>query len=79
MKKDLTSLHDGFDVAQRCNVVTWVELKKILLLSLPPHERKQFSTRDAYTKKHTVNDFERDLIDIYYRQTGTRLRLPHEE
>ena len=77
--EQLEVLHECLDIAQRCEVNSWVGLKKILLLTLPSEARKQFSTRDPYTKKHTVNDFERDVVDIYYKKTGVKLRLPHEE
>lgn len=75
----LDILNDGLEIAARCEVDSWIDLKKILLLSLPPESRKHFSTRDSLTKKHSINDFEQNVIDIYYRKTGARLRLPHEE
>ncbi len=76
--ENMEMLYEGFEIAEKCDVRSWIDLKKILLLGLPPESRRRFSTRDAYTKKHTVNDFERDVVDIYYKKTGVRLRLPHE-
>ena len=76
--KHLEIMYEAFDVALRCGVEEWLQLKKIILLSLPPEARKSFSTRDPVTKKHSINDFERDVIDIYSRKTGTMLRLPDE-
>ena len=77
--EQLDILYEGFVIAQRCGIDSWIDLKKILLLSLPSDARKNFSTRDPYTKKHAINDFERDVVDIYYKKTGVKLRLPHEE
>ena len=77
--ENLEALYEGLEIAEKCGVSCWIELKKIILLGLPPEARKKFSTRDPHTKKHTVNDFERDVVDIYYKKTGVKLRLPHEE
>lgn len=72
-------LKEAMGVAYECGATTWVDLKKILLLSLPSSKRCLFSTRDVITKKHSINDFERQVIDTYYGKTGIKLRLPHEE
>ena len=53
----------------------WMDFKKIMLKSLPSKMRKNFSTRDPKTKKQSLNSFEREMIDIYYRETGIELRL----
>ena len=55
-------------------VESWMELKKVLLVTLPAQDRSNFSTRDPKTKKQRTNEFEDRLIDNYYAQTGTRLR-----
>jgi len=57
----------------------WMPVKKYLLLSIPSKMRKNFSTRDPKTKKQSLNDFERSIIDIYESMTGIRLRLPEYE
>ena len=57
----------------------WMSIKKQLLLALPPKLRKLFSTRDAKTKKQTLNIFESQLIDAYEKMTGIRLELPYNE
>ena len=44
----------------------WMDFKKTMLRSLPSKMRKNFSTRDPKTKKQTLNNFERQLIDIYF-------------
>ena len=56
----------------------WMNIKVILLRSLPSDLRKNFSTRDPITKKQSLNDFERSLIDIYEGMTGIKLRLDDE-
>ncbi len=61
------------------NENNWVSIKKQLLLSLPPKLRKLFSTRDAKTKRQSLNIFENHLIDMYEKMTGIRLELPHNE
>lgn len=53
----------------------WMDFKKIMLKSLPSTMRKNFSTRDPKTKKQSLNSFEREMIDIYYKETGVELKL----
>ncbi len=57
----------------------WISIKKQLLLSLPPKLRKLFSTRDAKTKRQSLNIFENQIIDVYEEMTGIRLELLHDE
>lgn len=56
----------------------WMFIKRQLLLSLPSHMRKLFSTRDAKTKKQALNMFELQLIELYEEMTGIRLELINE-
>jgi len=56
----------------------WMFIKRQLLLSLPPHMRKLFSTRDAKTKMQTLNGFEVKIIELYEDMTGIRLELINE-
>ncbi len=72
-------LNEAFSIAAKCEAKTWLDLKKIMLLSLPPKSRTHFSTRNPRTKKQTLNDFEREVIDIYYKKTGVMVRLPNDE
>ena len=53
----------------------WMDFKKVMLRSLPPKMRKNFSTRHPKTKKQTLNNFERQMIDIYFGKTGIKLKL----
>jgi hypothetical protein len=61
------------------NENNWISIKKQLLLSLPSKLRKLFSTRDAKTKKQSLNIFENQIIDVYEKMTGIRLELLHDE
>ncbi len=65
-------------VGLECEVNTWLELKKILLVSLPPPQRRVFSTRDPKTKKQSINSFEKKLVNNYYSMTGIQLEVPNE-
>ena len=53
----------------------WMDFKKIMLRTLPPRMRKNFSTRDPVTKKQSLNCFEEEMIDIYFQKTGVKLVL----
>tara|TARA_B100000519_G_C14201132_1_gene417966 strand:- start:815 stop:1042 length:228 start_codon:yes stop_codon:yes gene_type:complete len=67
-------INHAVSVGQECRVETWMELKKLMLVSLPPKDRSNFSRRDPKTKKQQLNDFERKLIDNYCSRTGTMLK-----
>ena len=61
------------------NESSWISIKKQLLLSLPPKLRKLFSTRDAKTKRQSLNIFENQIIDVYEEMTGIRLEILNDE
>ena len=61
------------------NESNWISIKKQLLLSLPPKLRKLFSTRDAKTKRQSLNIFENQVIDVYENMTGIRLEILNDE
>ena len=67
-------IEQAITLGQQCSVENWMELKKLLLVSLPPKERTKFSRRDSKTKKQMLNDFEQNLIDNYYSRTGMKLK-----
>mgnify|MGYP000016413087 CR=1 FL=1 len=56
----------------------WMDFKKIMLRSLPSKMRKKFSTRDPITKKQSLNQFEENIIDIYFQKTGIKLTLEED-
>ena len=45
---------------------SWMDFKKIMLQSLPSYMRKKFSTRHPKTKKQALNEFEKNMINIYF-------------
>jgi hypothetical protein len=51
----------------------WIIIKKELLKQLPPNLRMLFSRRDEKTKKHSLNMFEKEIIDYWKRLTGITL------
>tara|TARA_R110001583_G_scaffold48919_14_gene153169 strand:+ start:12 stop:278 length:267 start_codon:yes stop_codon:yes gene_type:complete len=53
----------------------WVEIKKQIMLGLPSHLRKLFSTRDPITKEQRLSDFDREVINYYREKTGISLIL----
>jgi len=53
----------------------WVTVKKEVMRGIPSPMRKKFSTRDPSTKEQWLNNFEKELINYYYRSTGIRLVL----
>ena len=67
-------IQHAVSVGVECNVQTWMELKKLMLISIPSTDRSNFSVRDSKTKKQWLNDFERRLIDNYYSRTGVMLK-----
>ena len=69
-------IESALDLGIRCEVQTWLELKKVLLLSLPSSDRTHFSTRDPETKRQVMNKMEQQLVDIYQKKTGVVLEVP---
>lgn len=53
----------------------WLVVKKYILKYLAPSAKTKFSTRNNSSKKHTLNDFELNLIDKYYQKYNIRLEL----
>ena len=51
----------------------WIIIKKELLKTLNPIERKQFSTRDPITKKQTMNSLEDDIALLWESKTGRKV------
>jgi hypothetical protein len=74
--KNWEIIETAIDLGSRCDVSSWVDLKKMLLLSLPPKERMKFSTRDPITKQQSLNSLEREIVDNYEKKTGVTLEIP---
>ena len=68
-------LDEAVKIGVACEIDEWMDLKKMLLTSLPSSARKNFSTRDPKTKSQRTNDFERWLMDNYSKRTGRKLVL----
>lgn len=51
----------------------WFRVKKEILAVCAPKERALFSRRHKTSKKHFLNDFERELIKIWNQETGVQL------
>jgi len=66
----------SIELGPKCEVSSWMELKKILLLSLPSRERSRFSTRHPETKKQSLNELEIKILDNYEKKTGVKLEVP---
>lgn len=76
--KDSEIIDYAIDLGLRCEVDSWLDLKKVLLLSLPAQQRTKFSTRDPFTKQQSLNKFEKMIVDTYNKTTGIDLELPSE-
>jgi hypothetical protein len=50
----------------------WIVIKKELLKTLSPEDRRYFSTRDPVTKKQGLNNFEKIVMEKWYQTTGNR-------
>lgn len=48
----------------------WMIIKKELLKVLSSQDRMYFSTRDPVTKKQSMNEFEKIVIEKWYKKTG---------
>jgi hypothetical protein len=57
----------------------WIIIKKYLLNSINPIDRKKFSTRDYYSGNHTLNEYENMIIDFYREEYGIELEIPKEK
>ena len=57
----------------------WLTVKKYILRYSHPDIRKHFSTRHHYTKKHTLNNFELELISFCKEKYGIDLELKIED
>jgi len=53
----------------------WLKVKKYLVRYLHPAIRTLFSTRNSKSKKHQLNSFEKNLIDIIYSKYNRELKL----
>ena len=57
----------------------WLEAKKILLKIVPSELRSKFSTRDDFTKKQHLNNFEKEIISYYKDKFNITLVLKERD
>ena len=57
----------------------WFLIKRELVNNFPPKERVRFSRRHFSTKKHTINDFDRLVIDYWENLTGNKLSINEDK
>ena len=69
--KILENLNYVSSVLSNCD--DWVDVKKMLLLSLPSNLRSYFSVRHNITKEQNTNQLEHDLIQEYKEICGVKL------
>lgn len=67
-------LEHAIHLGAECQISVWMDLKKMLLVSLPSSSRALFSVRDPKTKKQKFNEFESWLYDNYESKTGVKLK-----
>ena len=57
----------------------WLVLKKYVLRYSHPDIRRYFSTRHQKSKKHSLNSFEKNLIEFCYDKYNKRLYLKEDD
>ena len=71
------------DILEEVNSVykekDWLIVKKYLLKSIRPDKRKKFSKRNYLSKKHTLNEYEKSLIEYYEKQFNIKLGLKEKD
>tara|TARA_B100000683_G_scaffold264654_1_gene294534 strand:- start:251 stop:493 length:243 start_codon:yes stop_codon:yes gene_type:complete len=78
MNRDEILFH-AVKIGTECEVETWLELKKLMLVSLPSSSRSLFSVRHPKTKKQGFNEFEQWLSHNYEQAAGVKLSgVPRE-
>lgn len=55
------------------NITDWITIKKELLKTLSPADRRYFSTRDPLSKRHSINEFEKIVMEKWQQITGNKL------
>lgn len=51
----------------------WMDVKKLILKSIHPNNRRLFSRRDEKTKIPNFNEFEEEIVNLWEEITGNRL------
>lgn len=53
----------------------WFRIKVQLVNLFPPKKRSLFSRRHYSTKKHFINDFEKEVMKYWHKKTGIKLKI----
>jgi len=56
----------------------YLTVKRQLINNFPSPSRSLFSARHPCTKKHQLNDFDKEVIRYWFELTGVELRIPSE-
>ena len=71
------------DILEEINIVykekDWLIVKKYLLKSLSPQKKKKFSKRNYLSKKHSINEYEKSLIEYYEKKFNIKLDLKDKD
>ena len=57
----------------------WLVVKKYILKSVSPQKRKNFSRRNYLSKKHSINNYEKTLIEYYEKKFNIKLELKEKD
>ena len=77
LSKDIKELLREINVVYKEN--DWIIIKKYLLNSIKPNERKKFSTRDYYSGKHSLNEYEAEIVKFYKEEYSIELEIPKDK
>lgn len=61
------------------NSENWLAVKKEILWLMPNKYRHYFSRRHSVTRKHSLNDFEKLVIEYWKSETGIELKIPDNQ
>lgn len=53
----------------------WFAIKLQIIYLFPAKERKNFSRRHYSSKKHTINDFDKQVMDFWEKESGIKLEI----
>ena len=72
-KRVIEQIHEVSSYVDDCD--DWVTIKKEIMKGIPSDLRKYFSRRDSLSKEQVPNDFDKSVIEYYFRLTGVQLKI----
>lgn len=57
----------------------WLRIKMEIINNTTNDERVKFSRRHQNSWKQIVNDFDKEVMDYWYKRTGVKLVIPKEK